>query len=89
MATGSDNAEDETASNPSQRTNRPTRTQRKLLLLSPSKREQGDGAYDEDTTENSGQVPNVSFAQLGLRASRLQLTGDIGPTIPPGNISNH
>ena len=83
VGTGSDNAEDETASNPSQRTGRPSRTQRKLLL--PNKREQGDGAYDDEATaEASGQVPNVSFAQLGLRASRLQLTGDIGPPIPTG-----
>ena len=83
VGTGSDNAEDETASNPSQRTGRPSRTHRKLPLLNT--REQGDGAYDDEATEASSQVPNVSFAQLGLRASRLQLTGDIGPPIPTGN----
>lgn len=87
VATGSDNAEDDTASNPSQRAGRPSRRQRKLPIL--SKREQGDGAYDNnETLEVSSQVPNVSFAQLGLRASRLQLTGDIGPLTPNGITVN-
>ena len=49
-----------------------------------TKREQGDGAYDDEATEASSQVPSVSFAQLGIRASRLQLTGDIGLPIPNG-----
>lgn len=86
VGTGSDNAEDDTASNPSQRTGRPSRRQRKLPAL--SKREQGDGAYDDEATEVSSQVPSVSFAQLGLRASRLQLTGDIGPVSPNGISMN-
>lgn len=79
VGTGSDNAEDETASNPSQRAGRPIRRQRKLPML--SKREQGDGAYDDEATEVTSQVPGVSFAQLGLRASRLQLTGDMEPLV--------
>jgi len=78
VATGSDNAEDDTVSNHShsQKVVRPSRRQ-KLLLL-PTKREQGDGADEEETSEVK---PNVSFAKLGLRASRLQLTGDIVPPI--------
>jgi len=77
VATGSDNAEDDTVSNHShsQKVVRPSRRQ-KLLL--PTKREQGDGADEEETSEVK---PNVSFAKLGLRASRLQLTGDIVPPI--------
>ena len=83
VGTGSDNAEDETASNPLHRAGKPSRRQRKKLPLL-SKREQGDGAYDDEATEVSSQVPSVSFAQLGLRASRLQLTGDMIPPIPIG-----
>ena len=83
VGTGSDNAEDDAASVPSQQAGKPPRRQRKLPVL--SKREQGDGAYDDEITETSSQVPSVSFAQLGIRASRLQLTGDIiGPPSPNG-----
>ena len=83
VGTGSDNAEDDAASVPSQQAGKPPRRQRKLPVL--SKREQGDGAYDDEVTETSSQVPSVSFAQLGIRASRLQLTGDIiGPPSPNG-----
>jgi len=63
-------------SNYSQRVPRPSRKQ-KLQLL-PTKRERGDGADEEETIETK---PNVSFAKLGLRASRLQLTGDIVPPV--------
>ena len=88
MGTGSDNAEDDAVSVPSQQAGKPIRRQRKLPVL--TKREQGDGAYDDEATEGSSQVPSVSFAQLGIRASRLQLTGDIGLPSANGIITtNH